>query len=118
MTNQEPQGEPLEATTPPATAGEWRWAAINPTGGAEISHYELRRPHESGHGYEVKETLNGWEMVTRLNNAASRLRIAEELLEEIAAGMKDGHVLYWEPAEDDYVTWRDRYDALKGASHE
>ena len=41
-TSQEPQGEPLEATTPPATAGEWHvYRYSNPNDGSEAPYEDL-----------------------------------------------------------------------------
>ena len=102
----EPQGEPLEATTPPATAGEWRGYHGD----------DCPRRWKGTFNSTADECTCG---LDEAHNAASRLRIAEDLVElaywfrnEVSG---DHTVFYISAAVSEFV---DRYDALKGSSHE
>ena len=135
----EPQGGPLEATTPPATAGEWRVTPWPDRGYSELHLGPLPTNRKSfgttrftvgppSKAQQLADVLN-----RRDHNAASRLRIAEEalrrLLEETqwttretsewangcaaCSGLDGNH-------DDDCALLAARavLDALKGGGHE
>lgn len=76
-------------------ARPWKWAAINPTGGAEIGWYEYRRlvaDGKGGHKFEVARTLNCWEMASEANTLQAQadlvagLRAWKDAVEDAAVG--------------------------------
>ena len=123
----EPQGEPLEATTPPATAGEWRGYHGD----------DCPRRWKGTFNSTADECTCG---LDEAHNAASRLRIAEEkaaladekwsrpiesdgfrtFCYECGADMSTNRLNLSGPVipEHEAGCLKARYDALKGSSHE
>ena len=142
----EPQGGPLEATTPPATAGEWRVTPWPDRGYSELHLGPLPTNRKSfgttrftvgppSKAQQLADVLN-----RRDHNAASRLRIAEEkaaladekwsrpiesdgfrtFCYECGADMSTNRLNLSGPVipEHEAGCLKARYDALKGSSHE